>query len=48
MTATPEYEDCRRIAEEKNIPLKQVMEEAKNVFPRDRAKNREKVFSQSR
>jgi len=29
LTATPEYEDCRKIAEEKQIPLKQVMEEAK-------------------
>jgi uncharacterized protein (DUF111 family) len=29
LTITPEYEDCRRIAEEKKIPLKQVMEEAK-------------------
>ena len=32
LTATPEYEDCRRIAEEKNIPLKQVMEEARNAY----------------
>jgi uncharacterized protein (TIGR00299 family) protein len=29
LTMTPEYEDCRRIAEEKQIPLKRVMEEAK-------------------
>ena len=29
LTVTPEYEDCRRIAEEKQVPLKQVMEEAK-------------------
>ena len=29
LTVTPEYEDCRRIAEERQIPLKQVMEEAK-------------------
>jgi uncharacterized protein (DUF111 family) len=29
MTATPEYEDCRRIAEERNVPLKTVMEEAR-------------------
>ena len=29
LTITPEYEDCRRIAEEKQIPLKQVIEEAK-------------------
>jgi uncharacterized protein (TIGR00299 family) protein len=35
MTATPEYEDCRRIAEEKNIPLKQVLEEAKNAYARE-------------
>jgi pyridinium-3,5-bisthiocarboxylic acid mononucleotide nickel chelatase len=32
LTITPEYEDCRRIAEERQIPLKQVMEEAKTVF----------------
>jgi pyridinium-3,5-bisthiocarboxylic acid mononucleotide nickel chelatase len=29
MTVTPEYEDCKRLAEEKRVPLKQVMEEAK-------------------
>ncbi len=29
LTVTPEYEDCKRIAEEKQIPLKQVMEEIK-------------------
>jgi uncharacterized protein (TIGR00299 family) protein len=29
LTATPEYEDCRRIAEDRQIPLKQVLEEAK-------------------
>jgi uncharacterized protein (TIGR00299 family) protein len=38
LTATPEYEDCRRIAEEKQVPLKQVMEEAKNQFSRKDAK----------
>jgi hypothetical protein len=35
LSATPEYEDCRRIAEEKRLPLKQVMEEAKNQFYRN-------------
>jgi uncharacterized protein (DUF111 family) len=39
LTITPEYEDCRKIAEEKQIPLKQVMEEAKNVFSRKGAKD---------
>ena len=39
LTATPEYEDCRRIAEEKQVPLKQVMEEAKNQFSRNGLKN---------
>lgn len=34
LTVTPEYEDCRRIAQEKRIPLKQVMEEAKKAFTR--------------
>ncbi|OQY59513.1 MAG: TIGR00299 family protein [Desulfobacteraceae bacterium 4572_88] len=28
---TPEYEDCKRVAIEKEIPLKQVMEEARSV-----------------
>ena len=32
MTVTPEYEDCRRLAEEKQVPLKQVMEEARRAF----------------
>ena len=42
LTITPEYEDCRRIAEEKQIPLKQVMEEAKNQFSRRGAEDAEK------
>ncbi|HEX9021847.1 MAG TPA: nickel pincer cofactor biosynthesis protein LarC [Nitrospirota bacterium] len=29
LTVTPEYEDCRRIAEEKRVPLKTVMEAAR-------------------
>ena len=29
LTATPEYDDCRRIAEEKHVALKTVLEEAK-------------------
>jgi len=28
----PEYEDCRRIAEEQHIPLKAVMQEAMKVY----------------
>jgi hypothetical protein len=32
LTATPEYEDCKRIAEEKQVPLKTVLEEAKRQF----------------
>jgi hypothetical protein len=39
LSATPEYEDCRKIAEEKQIPLKQVIEEAKNMFSRKGAKD---------
>ncbi len=42
-TVTPEYEDCRRIAEEKQVPLKQVLEEAKNIFSRGGAENAEKI-----
>ena len=29
LTATPEYEDCKRLAEERQVPLKVVMEEVK-------------------
>jgi len=29
MTITPEYEDCKKLAEEKQVPLKSVMDEAK-------------------
>ena len=32
LTVTPEYDDCRRIAEEKKVPLKKVMDEAKKQF----------------
>ena len=32
MNIAPEYEDCKRIAEEKQIPLKQIMNEAKTLF----------------
>jgi hypothetical protein len=32
LTVTPEYEDCRKIAEEKQVPLKQIMENAKTAF----------------
>jgi uncharacterized protein (DUF111 family) len=28
----PEYEDCRRIAQEQNVPLKAVMQEAIKVY----------------
>jgi uncharacterized protein (DUF111 family) len=41
LTITPEYEDCRRIAEERQIPLKKVMEEAKSVFSRRGAEDAE-------
>ena len=39
LTVTPEYEDCRKIAEKRQIPLKQVIEEAKNMFSRKGAKD---------
>jgi uncharacterized protein (TIGR00299 family) protein len=32
LTVTPEYEDCRRLAEEKQVPLKHVMEAAKKLI----------------
>ena len=34
LTVTPEFEDCRKVAEEKNVPLKTVMDEAKSAFAR--------------
>ena len=34
----PEYEDCRRIAEEQHVPLKQVMSDAVEAYVRFRAK----------
>jgi pyridinium-3,5-bisthiocarboxylic acid mononucleotide nickel chelatase len=39
LTATPEYEDCRNIAEERKLPLKSVIEEAKASFSRKGAKD---------
>jgi uncharacterized protein (DUF111 family) len=41
LTVTPEYEDCKKIAEERQIPLKQVIEETKNMFSRRGAENAE-------
>jgi uncharacterized protein (DUF111 family) len=38
LTASPEYEDCRRIATEKNIPLKRVLSEAMVEFEKQRGK----------
>jgi len=32
LTATPEYEDCRKIADEKRVPIKRVIDEAKKSF----------------
>ncbi len=43
LTATPEFEDCRKIAEEKQIALKQVIEEAKSHFSRKDAKGAKEV-----
>ncbi len=31
-TVTPEYEDCKKIAESRQLPLKQIMEEAKKAY----------------
>ena len=33
LSVTPEYEDCKRIAEEQKVPLKEVIEAAKRSFP---------------
>lgn len=32
LTATPEYEDCKRLADEKHVPLKNILDEAKAQF----------------
>lgn len=32
LNAAPEYEDCKRIAEQRQMPLKQIIEEAKAVY----------------
>jgi hypothetical protein len=32
ITASPEYEDCRRVALERNIPLREVMDAARKAF----------------
>jgi len=34
LTATPEYEDCRKIADERQVPIKRVIDEAKKSFAR--------------
>jgi uncharacterized protein (TIGR00299 family) protein len=36
--ASPEYEDCRRLATEHDVPLKRVMQEAMRIFAADREK----------
>ena len=36
---TPEYEDCRRIAAEKNVPLRTVIAEAAEAFQKERSSN---------
>jgi hypothetical protein len=36
LNAAPEYDDCRRIAEEKNLPLKDVLAEALSCFQQRR------------
>lgn len=37
--ATPEYEDCRKIAEERGVPLLEVIEEAKRAAMKNKRKN---------
>jgi len=39
LNAAPEYEDCRRIASERGVPLKQVLAEAALAFEKQRGKN---------
>ena len=39
----PEYEDCRRIAAEKHVPLKSVMQEAIQQFLQTRSAKEEEI-----
>ncbi len=39
LNASPEYEDCQRIAAEKQVPLKRVLSEAMLEFEKQRGKN---------
>lgn len=40
LNASPEYEDCRRIAAARHVPLKQVMQQAAQAFAASRKKER--------
>jgi hypothetical protein len=40
LNASPEYEDCRRLAAEHNVPLKQVMQQAAQAFAASRSGER--------
>lgn len=44
--AAPEYEDCRRIAAEHDVPLKQVMSEAMRIYRTAHAGSREDAHGQ--
>jgi len=39
LNAAPEFDDCQRIAAEKNVPLKQVLAEAAFQFQKQRGKS---------
>ncbi len=41
LTATPEYEDCRRVAQEQGIPLRRVMEVARSRWMQQEAQKSE-------
>ncbi len=40
LNATPEYEDCQRIAAERGVPLKQVMAAASFEFQKQSGKHK--------
>lgn len=40
MNAAPEYEDCQRLAEQKGVPLKEVMQAAQAAYREDRPEGR--------
>ncbi len=46
--ASPEYEDCRKLAAQHTVPLKQVMQEAMRVYAARADTTKERTADESR